>query len=573
MKSSNVARRPLTARFIHALRIGLVLGLFALIPDPVQREFDDQPTAPDWDAIGDLFPADANRFDEKPDDMGLWGIYDAGGNLIAKAARTLPAAKDVSGYRGPTEAVAWMKTDPSSDDLIIQGVALLGSADTAEHVDAVRSDAEFFDQMKGWSWQNPPDGTDIDGVSGATLTSLALVEGLLRRMDGRRSSLLFAESIRAKEILDWFPQFDRLEVSGSTAIVSDAKGNVLGTVVRTGPLSDDVIGYQGASELLIRLDPNGRVSDVRLRSSFDNLPYTDYVRDESAFWDVFRGKTMQELAEMDLDEQGVEGVSGATMSSLAVADTVVRAASERLIEEQLAKQRSRPWWKEVRYGASDVAMFLLILATAWFGGLGWFGRRWMRTAWLILVILTIGLWTGNLISMSLLTGWASGGVGWRLAPGLTAIVAVAVIMPPLRKSNPYCSHLCPHGAIQQLIRPGSRSRRKWNVGRRAAAWLRWIPGITLVVAYVALLWMPSVDLSAWEPFHAYLFRIAGWGSFVFAAVSVGASAVVPMAYCRFGCPTGSLLDYLRRTARSDRIGLADAAVGGLMILAIWMQRG
>ncbi len=94
----------------------------------------------------------------------------------------------------------------------------------------------------------------------------------------------------------------------------------------------------------------------------------------------------------------------------------------------------------------------------------------------------------------------------------------------------------------------------------------------LVIAYLSLITMPNVDLSAWEPFHAYLFRIAGWGSFALALISLVVAAVIPMGYCRLGCPTGRLIDYLRQTAVSDRIQWCDAVAFGLLVFALLVGR-
>ncbi|MCG8652799.1 MAG: 4Fe-4S binding protein, partial [Pirellulales bacterium] len=129
-------------------------------------------------------------------------------------------------------------------------------------------------------------------------------------------------------------------------------------------------------------------------------------------------------------------------------------------------------------------------------------------------------------------------------------------------------HLCPHGALQQLVKPAAKSARHWKLPRPIARGLSWIPGISLALAYLVLVMWPTVDISSWEPFHAYLFRIAGWGSILFAAVSLLVATFVPMAYCRYGCPTGHLIDYLRRTARSNRLQLADIVAVGLLLTAI-----
>ena len=44
-----------------------------------------------------------------------------------------------------------------------------------------------------------------------------------------------------------------------------------------------------------------------------------------------------------------------------------------------------------------------------------------------------------------------------------------------------------------------------------------------------------------EPFDAYVWEVAGGVTIAIALVGLVASAFIPMAYCRFGCPTGALL--------------------------------
>ena len=42
---------------------------------------------------------------------------------------------------------------------------------------------------------------------------------------------------------------------------------------------------------------------------------------------------------------------------------------------------------------------------------------------------------------------------------------------------------------------------------------------------------------------------------------------LPMAYCRYACGTGRLLEYLRHSARSDRFLLADGVLLALLLLS------
>jgi NosR/NirI family transcriptional regulator, nitrous oxide reductase regulator len=489
-------------------------------------------------------------------------LLDSQNQLVGFVARTLPQAKDVVGYRGPTEAV--IVFDPT---LQIVSVRLLHSADTEEHVAAVRNDAPFTEQFVGWPWGGPSQDTRIDGVSGATLTSLAMAEGVLKRIGGARQSLVFDEPLQPTEVQDWFPE--AAAIDEETGTVQDASGRSLGKVIRTGPHSDNLVGYQGPSELLIKLSADNCIDDVRIRESLDNEPYVGYIRDEAKFWKLFRGKTLTELAKFDPAEAGVEGVSGATMSSLVIADTLVASANSVNSNQNSNRNSNR---SAIRWTNADFATMGLLVTLAVLRKSHWFRKPAWRRGWLIGTILVVGLWAGNLISLALVAGWSAEGVAWRLAPGLAAVAAISLISPALTKSNPYCNHLCPHGAVQQLIKPSSRSRRRIKPSPQATQWLARIPGALLVVAYLMLLLMPSVDLSSWEPFHAYLFRIAGWGSFGLAIATLGLAAVIPMGYCRLGCPTGRLIDYLRRSATSHKIGKSDWVVISLLLIAVVVRQ-
>jgi polyferredoxin len=44
-----------------------------------------------------------------------------------------------------------------------------------------------------------------------------------------------------------------------------------------------------------------------------------------------------------------------------------------------------------------------------------------------------------------------------------------------------------------------------------------------------------------EPFDAYVWEVAGAIAIAIALISLLVSAFVPMAYCRYGCPTGAML--------------------------------
>lgn len=544
------------APIVHSGRIVIVVTLLALIP-PAHRATIGTIDAPPSIPI-DVFPANVGQpiaIEGQADASGLYELTSNSGATLGYAARTLPHAAQVVGYSGPTEALIVL--DQQAQNII--AVRLIGSEDTIEHVDAVRGDDAFFEQFVGWRWGGPSLSTRIDGVSGATLTSLALAEGVIARIGGDRPSLVFPDPITPQEM--------------SNAIARAPESRLQWT--RTGPLTDSIIGYQGPTELLIGIDDQNRLQDVTVRRSYDNEPYVDYVRQERGFWALYAGKSLDELAAIDLEKSGIEGVSGATMTSMAVAETLIAAsAAERHRRSDVnVASTGRSVWTSIRWMPVDWASLLVLACLAVLSWQNIFRRRWLRRVWLALIVVVIGFWSGNLLSMALIAGWAGDGIAWRLAPGLALIAGAAFVGPPAAKSNPYCNHLCPHGALQQLIKPSSNFARRW---RLSASWnrrLEKLPGVILVAAYLALLFLPAADLSDWEPFHAYLFRIAGWSSIALAIVSLIVAALIPMGYCRFGCPTGRLLDHLRRTAKSDRIERSDWVTVAILLVALAMRFG
>lgn len=556
-------RRPLRAQATHVIRTCLVISLLLAIPKPAVRIQDQASKTPNIEAIE--FPADLAgkilHLDPQADASGMWRLMNETQTIVGLVARTLPTANNVIGYRGPTESL--LLFDP---ELNLISVTLLESADTQEHVAAVKADRNFFKQFETWMWGGPPANIQIDAVSGATLTSLALAEGVLKRIGGDRPSLVFNRPITLQEIQNWFPQ--GIELDSSSGAVRDASGTLIGTVLRTGPLSDDLSGYQGPTEMLIKIAPAGRVAAIRIRTSFDNEPYVDYVRTEAGFWAIFDGKTIAELADFDPPAAGVEGVSGATMTSLTVADTIVAATKQAQRRVASPKNTEAMWLASIRWTLTDIITIATLICAAILKYSGAYRRRVLRRLWLIWVVLVVGFWAGNLVSLALIAGWSAEGIAWRLAPGLAAITCVAMLGPPLTKGNPYCNHLCPHGAIQQLVRPNKRSIRYRKMPPRLSRLMRRLPGITLCGVYAGLVLLPTLDLASWEPFHAYLFRIASWSSLAFAFATITISAVLPMGYCRFGCPTGRMLDYLKRTATSERVQVADFVAASLLIFAV-----
>jgi polyferredoxin len=169
------------------------------------------------------------------------------------------------------------------------------------------------------------------------------------------------------------------------------------------------------------------------------------------------------------------------------------------------------------------------------------------------VIVWLGWINADFVSQAQLAGWTLHGIPWDRAMGQLILTIATFAVPLFRGTNVYCSHVCPHGALQQVV----RNRIPWQLklSARASRVLKMLPvGLLLLVLAGAfgLISLRPVDL---EPFDAWAWGIAGTATVTIAVVGLTFSLIVPMGYCRFGCPTGSLLDWL--STRSDRWSAAD----------------
>ncbi len=483
-----------------------------------------------------------------------------GGNdtELGRIVQTSPASDDIIGYSGPTNALIAFGADGK-----VLGVRILSTGDTPEHLADVVADPQFLNSWNGLTWEALADPREIDGVTGATLTSLAIAEGILRRAGGDAPSFRFPKPPDLAEAQILFAEAESIaELRLGLFEIRDGSKTVIGHLARTSPMSDNLIGYGGPSDVLIALDASGNtIMKVAIRDSFDTESYVNNVRSDTYFMEIFNGKTLTELAESEPRDHDIEGVSGATMTSMSVADGIFETA--RLLAT--APDRTG----RVFFSAADVSTGLIIVAAIIIA----FTRRLRaskRLRWVFQIVLVVwlGLINGHLLSQALFAGWAQNGIAWKFAPGLILLSIAALVIPLATKRQIYCHHICPHGALQQLVMPKKRRR---SPPERLAVILRLIPWLLLAFVIVAAMLHLKVNLAGIEPFDAYVFRTAGIATIVIAIVGLVAARFIPMAYCKYGCPTGAVLDFLWAHGRPDKFSRRDIAAVALLALAVVLR--
>lgn len=488
-----------------------------------------------------------------PDERSIRTVWNSRGERLGSVLTTSPNTDDIIGYSGASNLLAAI--DPQGQ---VVGVKILSSGDTPAHVRDVERHNSFWRQFVGWAPDTEP-LPKIDGVSGSTLTSLAMAEAVERRLRGQSTSRRFPQAVTLNEVQAFFPraaEFREDSVRPAWFMVLDTAGKRLGYVVRTAPASDNVRGYKGPTESLVAVASDQQtILGVRLRKSFDTADYVDRVRDDVEFLALLARHRVEDWPTINFRDAGIEGVSGATQTSFAVAEGLRRRFRA---DESISSAVPGSIVSTRNICVAIIAIGGLVVSVSRLRS----SRRFL-TLWHIIAVAILGVGFGDLLSLATVVGWGRHGIPFRASRGVVLLAVVALMTPWSTRRNVYCQHICPHGIAQGWL--GRFRKCHVAVPERWRVWLGRFPSVLLVIGFVIAIVIPSFDLTILEPFDAWVLKGAAVVSAVIAVAGLAMSIVVPQAYCRFGCPTGALLKFVRSGGRHDRFGLRDAVAGLLLV--------
>lgn len=341
--------------------------------------------------------------------------------------------------------------------------------------------------------------------------------------------------------------------------VLDKNRNLAGFATKTMPRSRKIKGYSGPSDVLLVYNTKRKLLGITVRHSYDTPSHVEDVVKDYHFMEQWNGKTRKEIGAMQaLKPSKFHIVSGASRTSEAIVKSVTMRAA---VGDKVTKNKSVMAfrWQDAALIACAVAGVLLTFAK-W----PWLQRRklWIH----ILMVLYIGLISGDLLAQSLLISWAGHGVPWNQVIGLVIMAAAAFIIPWFSGKPTYCTHLCPHGHAQRWLMKLIPAKRKLHLGNDEKWSFSALPGLLLLTILAVTFLNLPIDLAGFEPFDAWSIKGIGIATCVVAIVSLIFSFFVPMGYCRYGCPTGFLLELVRK--RKSGFSKNDCWLAALLLVAI-----
>ena len=168
-------------------------------------------------------------------------------------------------------------------------------------------------------------------------------------------------------------------------------------------------------------------------------------------------------------------------------------------------------------------------------------NRRYRIAQQILNVIVLGFWCGSFLNYTSIISYMSNGINVvaLIVPVIMLITATANPLPGNKSNN--STHVRPNASSQELASTCAvyKVRMKPTTARRLDMFRQILWAILMLCLWTGI-WFDWID---YEPFSAFVFQSASWIVIAIAITFVALSTVIMRPYCRFVCPTGSLIKY------------------------------
>lgn len=319
---------------------------------------------------------------------------------------------------------------------------------------------------------------------------------------------------------------------GRTVSYLEAEGG--GFLFTTDQLAPQVSGYGGPITMGVLVDAKGALRAARILRARET---PRYQKATEAWLGSLRGRNLFDMTSL----RDVDGVSGATLTSTAVLETLRAAGC--LFSQQVLKMSPSEAERSLRRFPFDkqAAVFLGLAVTALV--LRRRPRPWFRRLFLLLVAVWLG-WRWNMqysaahVLAAIAGAWPAAGVTlpFLLAAGVPALVAAF--------GNIYCGWLCPFGALQELA--GELGPRAWKFDPEKPAWryARWLKYGLLFILVLGYALRRDLGLADWDPLNAVFSPLRSPAVLALGVTVLVLSVAYRRFWCRHLCPAGAFLALL-----------------------------
>ena len=298
-------------------------------------------------------------------------------------------------------------------------------------------------------------------------------------------------------------------------------------------------GYGGPLEVAVAVQSDSLISDVVVVSERETQSFFNKLVNRG-FFDQFKGLSV--TGRFDLG-QNVDGVSGATVSSVAFTHAIEKAAYDyAALQYGIHDLLDTP---DLTFGTSEVAILALLV---WSIALYYKKNKVLQTLMHLSALVLIGFYLNLSISItnlgSVLQGYFPNmydHLVWYIL--IIGVLAVALIFG----KNIYCYRICPFYAVQWLSNKisGINLRPDQKIGAMA----KYVSGVLLWASLLVGFLTATPSSGSYEPF-ATMFSFDGEGVqwFILPAIFFS-SFFIKDVFCRYYCPVGGFMKFVIREVR------------------------
>lgn len=293
-------------------------------------------------------------------------------------------------------------------------------------------------------------------------------------------------------------------------------------------------GYGGPLEVFILSDSVGQVIGIEISEHSETLAYINKLKQRS-FFKQFEGKAVNSEFLVDKD---VDGVSGATLSSVAIAEAC-QEASWQLASEvySLPLPVLKKQWD---FGLKQI-LIILVFILAFLSM--YLRNKILRNITLAITIITTGFMFNSSVSITHFGRMFLGYIPsiqqhsewWLLVFGTIILIIVY-------GRNIYCHATCPFKAVQVLL--SKLSGINLTIPREVNKYLLKTSRLLLWLCLGLIFISKNPTIASYEPF-AMMFSLEGVGIqwYILPAALFG-SLLFSNFFCRYFCPVGAGFDLL-----------------------------
>lgn len=297
-------------------------------------------------------------------------------------------------------------------------------------------------------------------------------------------------------------------------------------------------GYGGPLEVAVLVDTSMHIQNLYITRHNETPSYVTKVLKRG-----FRGQIIHKTYTDEFDlEKDLDGISGATYTSRAIADAA-REACRTIAVAQVAYKLPESTSPGLRFGFPETLLILLFSLSLYgvYSKIKW--KKALRWSILIISLLTLGIWLSLPLSIlkinTFLLGywpeWHSG-LYWYLLIGGTLLTLL------LTSKNIYCSWICPFGAVQDCL--GVFGKAKYKLQGRSKVYLKWVQRALAFAAIAAALYFRNPGAFNFEIFGTFFNLTGTTFLFVLTAIYVLSSMFIMRPYCDTLCPIRPFEEFL-----------------------------